>query len=60
MTELHSDLRENVRMLGELLGQSIRRQPGQECFELIEEIRAAPRPPSDPEISVTERANWIP
>lgn len=41
MTELHSDLRENVRMLGELLGQSIQRHPGQDCFELIEEIRAA-------------------
>lgn len=41
MTELHPDLRENVRMLGELLGQSIQRYPGQECFDLIEEIRAA-------------------
>ncbi|NWN92566.1 phosphoenolpyruvate carboxylase [Marinobacter adhaerens] len=41
MTELHPDLRENVRMLGELLGQSIQRHPGQECFELIEEVRAA-------------------
>lgn len=41
MTELHPDLRENVRMLGELLGQSIRRYPGQHCYDLIEEIRAA-------------------
>ncbi len=41
MTELHPDLRENVRMLGELLGQSIRSQPGQNCYQLIEEIRAA-------------------
>lgn len=41
MTELHPDLRENVRMLGELLGQSIQRYPGQGCYELIEEIRAA-------------------
>lgn len=41
MTELHPDLRENVRMLGELLGQSIQQHPGQECYELIEEIRAA-------------------
>ncbi|WP_166251510.1 phosphoenolpyruvate carboxylase [Marinobacter salicampi] len=41
MAELHPDLRENVRLLGELLGQSIRQHPGQECFELIEEIRAA-------------------
>jgi phosphoenolpyruvate carboxylase len=28
-------------MLGELLGQSIRNQPGQQCYQLIEEIRAA-------------------
>ena len=41
MTELHPDLRENVRMLGELLGRSIQRYPGQGCYELIEEIRAA-------------------
>lgn len=41
MTELHPDLRENVRMLGELLGDSIRKFPGQDCFDLIEEIRAA-------------------
>lgn len=41
MTELHPDLRENVRMLGELLGQSIRKYPGQQCFDRIEEIRAA-------------------
>ena len=41
MTELHPDLRENVRMLGELLGQSIRRYPGQDCYDLIEQIRAA-------------------
>lgn len=41
MTELHPDLRENVRLLGELLGQSILQHPGQECFDLIEEIRAA-------------------
>ena len=41
MTELHPDLRENVRMLGELLGQSIQRHPGKDCYELIEEIRAA-------------------
>ena len=40
MTELHPELRENVRMLGELLGQSIQRHPGQKCFELIEDVRA--------------------
>lgn len=41
MTELHPDLRENVRMLGELLGHSIQRFPGMDCYERIEEIRAA-------------------
>ncbi|MDI9246108.1 phosphoenolpyruvate carboxylase [Marinobacter sp. CHS3-4] len=41
MTELHPDLRENVRMLGELLGQSIQHHPGQDCYELIEQVRAA-------------------
>ncbi|MFT7365324.1 MAG: phosphoenolpyruvate carboxylase [Marinobacter psychrophilus] len=41
MTELHPDLRENVRMLGELLGQSIRQHLGQQCFDTIEQVRAA-------------------
>ncbi|RMJ05539.1 Phosphoenolpyruvate carboxylase [Marinobacter litoralis] len=41
MTELHPDLRENVRLLGELLGQSIQRFPGQDCYDRIEELRAA-------------------
>lgn len=41
MTELHPDLRENVRLLGDLLGQSILQHPGRECFDLIEEVRAA-------------------
>lgn len=41
MTELHPDLRENVRLLGELLGNSIRQHPGPDCFDLIEQIRAA-------------------
>jgi len=41
VTELHPDLRDNVRMLGELLGHSILRFPGQQCYDRIEEIRAA-------------------
>nr|WP_281496295.1 phosphoenolpyruvate carboxylase [Marinobacter sp. S0848L] len=38
---MHPDLRENVRLLGELLGQSIQRFPGQDCYDRIEELRAA-------------------
>ncbi|MCH8497079.1 MAG: phosphoenolpyruvate carboxylase [Marinobacter sp.] len=41
MTELHPHLRDNVRLLGELLGESIRHAPGEDCYNLIEEIRAA-------------------
>ncbi len=41
MAELHPDLRENVRLLGELLGENIRNYPGEEIYQLIEEIRAA-------------------
>lgn len=41
MAELHPDLRENVRLLGELLGDNIRNYPGEEIYDLIEEIRAA-------------------
>ncbi len=41
MKELHPHLRENVRLLGELLGQSIRNQVGDTIFDKIEAIRAA-------------------
>jgi len=41
MTELHPALRENVRMLGELLGDAIRQKPGEDCFRLVEEVRMA-------------------
>ncbi|MFE8072375.1 phosphoenolpyruvate carboxylase [Marinobacteraceae bacterium S3BR75-40.1] len=41
MTELHPALRENVRMLGEILGDSIRHHPGQDVFDLIEQVRKA-------------------
>ncbi|SFR75217.1 Phosphoenolpyruvate carboxylase, type 1 [Marinobacter daqiaonensis] len=41
MAELHPELRENVRLLGELLGENIRNYPGEEIYQLIEEIRAA-------------------
>lgn len=41
MAELHPELRENVRLLGELLGENIRHYPGEEIYQLIEDIRAA-------------------
>jgi phosphoenolpyruvate carboxylase len=41
MQQLHPELRENVRMLGDLLGQSIRHQLGDEFFGKIEGIRKA-------------------
>ncbi|GGY76014.1 phosphoenolpyruvate carboxylase [Marinobacter zhanjiangensis] len=41
MAELHPELRENVRLLGELLGENIRNYPGEDIYHLIEEIRAA-------------------
>jgi len=39
--ELHQNLRENVRLLGELLGASIRHHLGDEVFDKIEAIRVA-------------------
>lgn len=39
--ELHPNLRENVRLLGDLLGKSIRHHLGDEVFHKIENIRVA-------------------
>ena len=39
MTTLHEDLRDDVRMLGECLGQTIAAHKGQEFFDKIETIR---------------------
>lgn len=41
MTELHPALRENVRRLGEILGECIKQYPGQGYYDLIEKIRQA-------------------
>ncbi len=41
MQSLHPELRDNVRLLGGLLGQSIRHQVGDELFARIEGIRRA-------------------
>ncbi|WP_231877524.1 phosphoenolpyruvate carboxylase, partial [Oleiphilus sp. HI0043] len=41
MSELHPSLRENVRLLGELLGQNIEEHLGSEFVAKLEAIRAA-------------------
>ncbi|MDX1804923.1 MAG: phosphoenolpyruvate carboxylase [Alcanivorax sp.] len=38
---LNTPLRDNVRMLGELLGECLRQQAGQPLFETVEQIRQA-------------------
>ncbi|MFV1872574.1 MAG: phosphoenolpyruvate carboxylase [Oleiphilus sp.] len=40
MSELHPELRENVRLLGELLGQNIKEHLGQDFLDKVEKIRA--------------------
>ncbi len=36
----HKPLRDDVRLLGELLGDTIRRHAGQSCFDTVEAVRA--------------------
>jgi phosphoenolpyruvate carboxylase len=44
MTDIDARLREDVHLLGELLGNTIRDQYGDEFLDKIEQIRKAPRP----------------
>jgi phosphoenolpyruvate carboxylase len=39
-TDPHKPLRDDVRLLGELLGQAIRAREGDRCFALVERVRA--------------------
>ncbi len=41
MDDLHAPLRDNVRLLGQLLGETIRRDQGPEFFDKLESIRQA-------------------
>ncbi len=41
MDDLHAPLRDNVRLLGQLLGETIRRDQGPEFFDKLETIRQA-------------------
>lgn len=41
MTELHPSLRDNIRLLGEILGDCVREKPGPEWYERVEAVRQA-------------------
>lgn len=41
MSELHPSLRENVRLLGGLIGENVKEQYGDELFDLVESVRHA-------------------
>lgn len=47
MAELHRSLRDNVRLLGEILGENIREHLGDGVLETIEKIRATAKADSD-------------
>lgn len=47
MSELHPLLRENVRLLGSLVGDNVKEQYGQELFDLVEAVRRAAKADRD-------------
>ena len=47
MSELHPLLRENVRLLGSLVGDNVKEQYGQELFDLVEAVRHAAKADRD-------------
>ena len=49
MSEVHQSLRDNVRMLGEILGENIAEHLGEGFLQKIESIRLAAKADSDAE-----------
>jgi phosphoenolpyruvate carboxylase len=49
MSEVHRSLRDNVRLLGDVLGENIREHLGDQFLETIEKIRSAAKADSDVE-----------
>jgi phosphoenolpyruvate carboxylase len=47
LSELHPLLRENVRLLGNLVGDNVKEQYGQELFDLVEAVRQAAKADRD-------------
>jgi phosphoenolpyruvate carboxylase len=47
LSELHPLLRENVRLLGRLVGDNVKEQYGQELFDLVEAVRHAAKADRD-------------
>jgi len=56
----HKALRDDVRLFGELLGETLRRQEGQPLFERVERVRTlAKRTRSSCNDALTEDAEWL-
>lgn len=57
MSELHPSLRENVRLLGGLLGENVKEQYGDELFDLVESVRHAAK--ADREVPIGDASEEL-